>query len=380
MTYFNHTPPNKPSLKTVSERKYNELKTQFNDLIENARLNEQLFKRFSEFESKLMESHDLESLLTAMTAEFARFFDVPFIKLVLDKDIFSQWQLTPVNLEQFEHVLTYDLAQHPELLVNSSQVLYMGATPKRISREIHIPINTLSFAQLPLVRNKRLIGLLNLGSPDANRFRPDMGTDFLERLSLVAALCFENACNMERIRQLSLVDGLTQVCNRRAFDEILIQETSSALRHQRHLACLFIDIDHFKKINDHYGHQVGDEALKQLAKRVKPLLRRSDHIARYGGEEFAILLPETDILSAHTIAERIRETVADDDFTLLDQTLRMTLSIGVACLVGGRNEGVSTEAIAQNLVKDADEQVYIAKKTGRNRVCCNQPNGLNQPQ
>ncbi|MFC3149562.1 DUF484 family protein [Litoribrevibacter euphylliae] len=370
MTYFNHNNSNKPSLKTVSERKYNELKTQFNDLISNARLNEQLFKRFSEFESRLMESNDLKSLLKTMTTDFSEYFDIPFLKLVLEQDIFSHWHLAPVDLAQFEHVLTYNLSEHPELLVNPNGRLYMGATPKKISRELHIPINTLSFAQLPLVRNNKLIGMVNLGSPDSERFRPDMGTDFLERLTMIASLCFENACNMEQVRQLSLVDGLTQVCNRRAFDDILIQETSSAMRHQRHLACLFIDIDHFKRINDHYGHQVGDEALKQLAAQVKPLLRRSDHMARYGGEEFAILLPETNLSGAQVIAERIREVIADQEFHLLDQTLRMTLSIGVACMNGACDGGTSIEVLAQLLVKDADEQVYIAKKSGRNRVSC----------
>ncbi|GLQ29790.1 diguanylate cyclase [Litoribrevibacter albus] len=372
MTYFNNNNSNKPSLKTVSERKYNELKQQFDDLIHNARLNEQLFKRFSEFESHLMESNDLKSLLTAMTTEFADYFEIPFLKLVLEKDIFTHWHLAPVNLEQYKDVLTYTLCDYPELLVNANGSLYMGATPKKISREIHIPINTLSFAQLPLVRNKKLIGMLNLGSPDPNRFRPDMGTDFLERLTMIASLCFENACNMEQVRQLSLVDGLTQVCNRRAFDEALIQETSSAMRYQRHLACLFIDIDHFKKINDHFGHQVGDEALKQLANCVKPLLRRSDHIARYGGEEFAILLPETDLSGANIIAERIRETVANQEFQLLDQALKITLSVGVACLDGSCDGGTNIETLAQILVKDADEQVYIAKKSGRNRVCSRQ--------
>jgi len=370
VTNFKSGKSNTSSLRTVSERKYNDLKHQFDDLIHNARLNEQLFKRFSQFESRLMESNSLKSLLNTMSTEFADYFEIPFLKLVLEKDIFTHWHLAPVNLNEYDHVMAFTLSEHPHLLINQNGTLYMGATPKKISREIHIPINTLSFAQLPLIRNNKLIGMLNLGSPDPERFRPDMATDFLERLTMIASLCFENACNMEQVKQLSLIDGLTKVCNRRAFDDILIREVSNTMRHQRNLACLFVDIDFFKKINDHYGHQVGDEALKSLAKLVKPLLRRSDHIARYGGEEFAILLPETDVKQAQIIAERIRETIANQELELLGQTLRMTLSIGIACLNGASDGGASIEAIANLLIKDADEQVYAAKKNGRNQVCC----------
>ncbi len=368
MTYFNS--PNTTSLKTVPERKYKELKNQFTDLIENARLNEQLFKRFSQFEALLMESNDLNSLLNAMTKEFTRYFEVPFLKLVLEEDIFTHWHLAPVNLNNYDNVMAFPLKEHAHLLINKSGSLYMGSVPKRLNSELHVPINTASFAQLPLIRNNTLIGMLNLGSPDPARFRPDMATDFLERLTMIASLCFENACNMEQVRQLSLIDGLTGVCNRRAFDDIIIQETSSTMRHQRQLSCLFIDIDHFKKINDQYGHQVGDEALKQLSAQIKPLLRRSDHIARYGGEEFSIILPETDLYHANLIAERIRQTIADTNFEMLGQQLKMTLSIGVSCLDGASDGGATIDKIAELLIKDADEQVYIAKKGGRNRVCC----------
>ncbi|GAA3932411.1 DUF484 family protein [Litoribacillus peritrichatus] len=368
MTYFNST--NKNSHKTVPESKYKELQKQFSGLIENARLNEQLFKRFSQFEARLMESKDLTTLLNAMTTEFGDYFEVPYLKLVLDRKIFDQLRVTPLNLNDFEGILTFDLTNCSHLLINKSGSLYMGATPKRISSEIHIPINTLSFAQLPLIRNNTLLGILNLGSPDQERFRPDMATDFLERMALITALCLENACNMEQVRQLSLIDGLTGVCNRRAFDDIIIQETSSAVRHQRQLSCLFIDIDHFKRINDHYGHQVGDEALKQLSAQVKPLLRRSDHLARYGGEEFAIVLPETDLQHANLIAERIRKNIAESEFSMLGQQLKMTLSIGVASLNGSTAEKLNIEDTAHQLIKSADEQVYEAKKTGRNRVCC----------
>jgi diguanylate cyclase (GGDEF)-like protein len=356
-------------MKTVSEHQYNALKQQFDLLIDNAKANEQLFRRFSDFETTLMESHSLDSLLRTISTGFAQFFDIPYLKLVLDKEIFTHWHIAPVNLNDFDHVMAFDLKEHPHLLVNRSGGLYIGATPKKISSDIHIPIHTLSFAQLPLIRGNTLIGMLNMGSPDSDRFRPDMGTDFLERLRMVTALCFENACNLEQIRQLSLIDGLTNVCNRRAFDDILLQEASSAMRYGRQLGCLFIDIDHFKQINDHYGHQVGDEALKSLAKEVKPLLRRSDHFARYGGEEFAILLPETDPVHSQLIAERIRAKLAKKEHTLLGQSLKMTLSIGVSGLDGSCDTGDSLEILTAKLIKEADEQVYLAKKRGRNQVC-----------
>lgn len=362
--------PSKPThLRTVPEKKFLDLKHQFDELIAVARDNENLYRRFCNFEASLMESKDLPSLLNLMTTGFMEYFDIPYLSLVIERNIFSYWHLNPVNPDDYKQLLLFDLKETPNLLLNPSGTIYLGATPKKISRKLMIPINTLSFAQLPLARNGQLIGVLNMGSPDSRRFSPDMGTDFLERLTMITSLCFENACNMEQVRQLSLIDGLTGVCNRRAFDELLMQETSSNIRYKRQLSCLFLDIDFFKKINDHYGHQVGDEALKQLSAQVKPLLRRSDHLARYGGEEFAILLPETDLQHACAIAERIRQTIAAIDFELLGESLKITLSIGVATLDGEMGYAMEdTDNLAQKLVKDADHHVYKAKKSGRNQV------------
>lgn len=356
-------------LRTVPEKQFLDLKGQFDELIHVARDNENLYRRFCDFEASLMASKDLPSLLNRMTTGFMEYFDIPYLSLVIERNVFDYWHLNPVNPDDYQQLLLFDLQETPNLLLHTAGTIYLGATPKKISGKLMIPINTLSFAQLPLARNGQLIGVLNMGSPDPQRFSPDMGTEFLERLTMITSLCFENACNMEQVRQLSLVDGLTNVCNRRAFDEFLMQETSSHIRYKRSLSCLFLDIDFFKKINDRYGHQVGDEALKQLSAQVKPLLRRSDHLARYGGEEFAILLPETDLQHACAIAERIRQTIARMDFELLKQSLSITLSIGVSSLDGNVGYPMSdTEALAKQLVKDADDQVYRAKKNGRNQI------------
>ena len=113
----------------------------------------------------------------------------------------------------------------------------------------------------PLVRNRQLIGCLNIGSVQQERFIQGSATDFLERLAAIVAVCFENAFNHERLKLLGLLDPLTGIHNRRYFDERLDEEISRSLRQKERLSCLFLDIDHFKQFNDIYGHHIGDLVL-----------------------------------------------------------------------------------------------------------------------
>ncbi|MFJ4144116.1 diguanylate cyclase [Pseudomonas sp. NPDC089734] len=173
-----------------------------------------------------------------------------------------------------------------------------------------------------------------------------------------AALTEANA----ELLKLATHDALTGVYNRRLFDEKLI-ECSQRFELTGHpFALLFIDADHFKRINDTYGHAIGDEVLYQLAQIIQKNTRSTDFVARYGGEEFAVLLPEFDNLqNPEIVAEKIRAAIADATFALVGQ---VTVSIGI-----GLSE--STDANTTALIKRADQQLYHAKSSGRNRVACN---------
>ncbi len=144
------------------------------------------------------------------------------------------------------------------------------------------------------MRRGELLGALNLGSVEPTRFTVEMATDFLDRLRQILAVCLENTINFELLRRTSLIDTLTGVNNRRFFEQRLGEEIDRAGRSGEPLACLFLDIDHFKRVNDTYGHQTSDLVLAEVASQIRSQLRNNDVLARYGGEEFVALLSSTD--------------------------------------------------------------------------------------
>jgi diguanylate cyclase (GGDEF)-like protein len=161
--------------------------------------------------------------------------------------------------------------------------------------------------------------------------------------------------------QLARMDSLTDVYNRRALDERLLLAAQSSERTGADLALLFIDIDHFKTINDMNGHDVGDAVLKIITQRIRTVLRFGDVLGRYGGEEFVIALPDCDSYRARMLAERVRQCIADEPFCYGDITLSVTVSIGVSVLQGG-------QAGIELALKHADQALYQSKQNGRNQV------------
>ncbi len=165
----------------------------------------------------------------------------------------------------------------------------------------------------------------------------------------------------EELFRLAKIDGLTNIYNHRHFTESLDNELERAQRYNRELSLLMIDIDHFKKINDSFGHRAGDHILKNLARIFVSRSRRVDYVCRYGGEEFAIILPEVDVMGAFKFASMLKETVASHKFIFEKDEIPLTISIGVSDIM----EGIQS---ADDLVESADRRLYLAKKRGRNRV------------
>jgi len=165
----------------------------------------------------------------------------------------------------------------------------------------------------------------------------------------------------EEIYRMTIIDGLTQAHVKRYLVEALEKEVIRARRYARGLSFIMFDIDHFKTINDHHGHLAGDFVLKELARIVQGRIRRDEIFARYGGEEFAIILPETNIDGARSLASGLREKIEQSHFMFQSDIIPVTISMGVACLTDAEKTG-------QDLIRAADAKLYEAKRGGRNRV------------
>jgi diguanylate cyclase (GGDEF)-like protein len=171
----------------------------------------------------------------------------------------------------------------------------------------------------------------------------------------------KNAQEHGRMKDLAMRDGLTELFNRRIFDETLAQKVK--VQDMRPVSLLIIDLDNFKQVNDTFGHPAGDQVLKTVARILKESCRGQDLVARFGGEEFAIILSQTKAATAHAIAQRIRNRLSKTTFTFDDRPLHMTASIGLATCQEGNT------IFTSNLVKQADRALYQAKSSGKNRVC-----------
>ena len=171
----------------------------------------------------------------------------------------------------------------------------------------------------------------------------------------------ENAYHQE-IYRLTTTDPMTQVYNRRYFMESLSREISRARRYQHSMALLMIDLDHFKHINDTYGHLAGDHVLKMVGRSLQRSLRREDILARYGGEEFAVILPETSSERAVQVGERLRRSVAKRAYSFDGFPIPVTVSLGVSELRSDDDE------FGRSLIERSDQSLLKAKEQGRNRV------------
>ncbi len=166
----------------------------------------------------------------------------------------------------------------------------------------------------------------------------------------------------EEIYRLMTVDGLTQVHNKRYFEEMLEREVSRSIRYDRVFSLIVFDIDHFKKVNDTYGHLAGDSVLRQLGLLIRAHVRRDDIVARTGGEEFGIITPEIRRDGAAELAKKLNRLVAETNFEFEGASFKVTVSLGVA-------EWDTSFKGPEDLLKFADEKLYEAKRTGRDRVC-----------
>lgn len=217
-----------------------------------------------------------------------------------------------------------------------------------------------SWLGVPLVIGDRLVGMLSIDHAQKAFYTMDHAR-LVAAFANQVAIAIENARLFGELEQLAITDSLTGLHNRRHLLELAEREFQRARRYRRPMAAILFDIDHFKKVNDKYSHAVGDQVLQAVATRCRGTLRETDFIGRYGGEEFAVILPETDVVAAQIVAERLRCGVAENPTNTDRGLITVTISLGVA-------DSADDCPDLDHLLQRTDIALYAAKSAGRNRI------------
>jgi diguanylate cyclase (GGDEF)-like protein len=232
--------------------------------------------------------------------------------------------------------------------------------PRSVGFPPHHPVMT-TFLGVPIVARGVVMGSLYLTDKAGGQSFSQEDEDLVMGLGADAAIAIENARLFDAVQQLAVTDSLTGLFNRRHFFDQAEREFQRARRYRRPLCAIMLDIDHFKRVNDTYGHAAGDQVLRAVAMRCRKSLREVDILGRYGGEEFVALVPENDLPGTREAAERLRQHVAETPIDTSCGPVAVTISLGVAVCAENCPELAA-------LIAQADQALYAAKNAGRNQV------------
>jgi len=331
--------------------------------LQNAKLYSLLQRRAAQLEAinaiakRTTVELDLKELLDRLCAQLPQSFSVEHVSIFLrDEDgnlvLRAQHGALPVRLKLGDGLPT----GYPCTISGVGHSPYSGDPSQCAARCFPTAREEVC---LPLVSFGENIGLLVCATTQSKQFLAN-DIQALESVADILATATQNARYVEGVRQLAYRDGLTGVFNRRYFESRMIDEVTRAARYGGGVSVLMIDLDHFKRINDDFGHMLGDDVLRAVSAIFVRQLRKVDVVCRYGGEEFAIVLPATQGTSAAAVADKLRCAIANNQFPGVPYPV--TVSIGVAEFPGN---GITRD----DVVRAADAALYEAKEAGRNQVC-----------
>ncbi len=218
---------------------------------------------------------------------------------------------------------------------------------------------------VPLLAGSRFIGIIGIGDTNSERTFTTNNAELLNLFAQQATIAIKNAQLFNEVQTLATTDPLTGLFNRRHFFELAYHELDRARRTRYPVSVIMLDVDHFKQVNDLHGHLIGDQVLQGVAAGCRKFLRAGDVLGRYGGEEFIILLPDTTLDQAAQVAERLRRNLSVMTIENANEQISVTISLGIATLDGAKDDlGLDM------LLSHADQALYTAKQSGRNRVVC----------
>jgi diguanylate cyclase (GGDEF)-like protein len=349
------------------------LESHISGLFDAIRKGSSMLKDFQSFEMRLFDRNSLGEMIRYILDSAKTVFDLDQVTLcLLDESGELSQLLAEESFDPAANVGLTLLRDKEWLSARFGFVLhsYLGAFEQEHFGRFFTPADPAltHVAIIPLYQRGEYLGTLNLGSSRPGRFLGSITDDFLSHLGMVVGICFENRLNIETIRRTSYVDTLTGVNNRRFLEQRIGEELARCQRNSDPLTCLFLDIDHFKSVNDKYGHLAGDSVLVIVARAIKSQLRNNDVLARYGGEEFVALLTNINQSTGYEIAERIRSNVQTLKITFGEITIPVTLSIGLTTYRYERRNPLTIAEAASRLINTADSALYQAKNKGRNRI------------
>lgn len=334
--------------------------------------NDEKMRATQQREFRLLQAENLETLIREMLEGLRASYQLEHVSVVLcdpDHDIRHLLLAAGAPAESFDNLLMVESLTGLAPQYVALRQPWLGSFAA-CDHQLIFPQSSglASVAMIPLTRRRQLIGSINLGSANATRFTRAHAADFLAHLGVIASYCVDNTVNRARLLRSGFTDVLTGWHNRRYLQVRLNEELARACRDGSHVVCLMLDVDHFKRVNDTWGHAAGDAVLRELANRIDSQVRASDVAARYGGEEFVVLLPDTDTASGMRLAERIRKAVSAVEYDLpCGETESITASIGIAGVTPDAKAS-DLKTLGDSLIARADVALYRAKSGGRDQV------------
>ena len=345
---------------------------QLEELTAEVARNDEIKRRAQMRELRLLQAENLDGLIRALIDGLRVSYGVDYVSLVVcdpDHDIRHLLLANGTPAAEFRDLLVVESIAGLAPQYIALQQPWLGSFAA-CDHQLICPgaVNAKSIAMIPLSHRGKLLGSINLCSSDPMRFTHVHASDFLAHMGVIASFCIENVVNRARLLRSGFTDVLTGWHNRRYLTVRIGEELARARRDRNRLVCLMLDVDHFKQVNDTWGHAAGDVVLQELAQRIESQVRASDVAARYGGEEFVVLLPGTDVESASKLAERIRTEIAASPIGLPGgEEVVITASIGIAEVSPGP-DAKALKTRGDSLIARADVALYAAKSAGRDRV------------
>ena len=332
----------------------------YQDVLERLQYNEEISQRFFEVEISILSTLNFKDFFERLLTEIKEKFDIPYVWLSLigQNDVvpligeLTSSQIIKERLSAIDRKTFTEITGHATepLLVNEDLKPFYRMFPPNEKYLIR------SLAILPITLNNEIIGSLNHGDPSPDRYVPGMDTALLERLAIKISICLSNVTAHEKLRMIASRDSLTGLLNRGVLESVMKREFNRATRYGSPLSLVFLDLDHFKTVNDTHGHDAGDALLKYLGTHLMKLSRESDVVGRLAGDEFLILLPSTTSDEALALTQRIKSYFTENPLKFDGVSIPIAFSFGIAQT---QDPGVQDPS---SLLKRADERLYAAKR------------------